>query len=1097
MEKRRRLDYIQCIDAGKTNSQRLHRLKGCEVLLGKRKTRIRDCVEYLYKDAPRLEAVPVETGTAAAFSPGELRFCDRAAGSVCLIPRASVCVSVRVRAHAYRHRIGEGARGKVTPPPFSQQGHRFTPCDHLPALRKQKNVFTHACACACAWCVLRATRTHLLSPTFSYVNIFETFNEHKRDSAARAFVFRLDNSRKFPTSVDVCQHSSLLELEVHRFLAILVFPPALLGLPAVSSIHLEAPRESLKHRPAAPAIRRAVAHSENWAKPNKNTDDTSTFTPTQLALTLWLNDFSLRIWEGELNIRTVEGMLETTAWRHQWGVVVAEAPYSAPSSVLGADGRLTCSPPWLMLKVLPGRYQSLVLERQPDVERRRCTLLSRITRFIVQLNMTVDARTYPSAVSSRSTCQTTKDTAPCDAGLYRARCLIFSAPFTGWWTVLLQLSFASGRRKEQAFEGYLVTELICEILAARSSYGRCAGQLRALLSWASVRPLADRMCEFSPRGWSVVPASVANRLTVSAIRARKVWPPCPCLQIGNLLATHLVALHTNNSTVQPWWYATHPTMDDFVGGRCTQWISSMEYTIEEYCDMYRTFCECRGNANVAARLYRERYRGHRHPIANVIRRLDQRARESGQIMPGISSSDVRKESHLELVAGRRLGVSYSLVLTILHDDGLYPYCYNAIHPLIERDRPRHFKYCQGMLTSLQHNPDFVGHIRWTDEAQFTREGISNWHNSHHWHQSNPHRHSLDGTMQCFSARFYRSCWKTFHWPFEELCGTNMTGYHLITAEQRAGNLITPLRSGGSDQGRTSILTTKVTRPRSRKLFLRGFLKELMYHEPVASVEECIARLHAAVVHVTNDYLRAAQAAIPQRVRACIVMEGEFSVARSNADTTPAANGGMTTAEVCIDYCGLLSAQISSRNITGPSNKEIFCTALLKTLSFSVQKRADKYASRDTWRYSVMFERIGIRGLDNLTATETIIILLTVGKKASFRLGIVRSRNPRLIARACYASVDAWETGNDETCSEPDESYSLKTPVTTSCKVSGAETVDSDEGRRGRADTKLLDAESIRLFGVAFQASVHASKHGKRSPQKCLTSARISATTAYH
>ncbi|KAJ8896598.1 hypothetical protein PR048_001942 [Dryococelus australis] len=38
-----------------------------------------------------------------------------------------------------------------------------------------------------------------------------------------------------------------------------------------------------------------------------------------------------------------------------------------------------------------------------------------------------------------------------------------------------------------------------------------------------------------------------------------------------------------------------------------------------------------------------------------------------------SSSDVRKESHLELVAGWRLGVSNSFVLTILHDDGLYPY----------------------------------------------------------------------------------------------------------------------------------------------------------------------------------------------------------------------------------------------------------------------------------------------------------------------------------------------------------------------------------------------------------------------------------------
>ncbi|KAJ8865700.1 hypothetical protein PR048_033220 [Dryococelus australis] len=60
----------------------------------------------------------------------------------------------------------------------------------------------------------------------------------------------------------------------------------------------------------------------------------------------------------------------------------------------------------------------------------------------------------------------------------------------------------------------------------------------------------------------------------------------------------------------------------------------MEYTIQEYCGMSRTLGECRGNANAAARLYSERYRGPRHPTANVVRRLDKRARESGQIKPG-------------------------------------------------------------------------------------------------------------------------------------------------------------------------------------------------------------------------------------------------------------------------------------------------------------------------------------------------------------------------------------------------------------------------------------------------------------------------------
>ncbi|KAJ8893705.1 hypothetical protein PR048_006305 [Dryococelus australis] len=105
--------------------------------------------------------------------------------------------------------------------------------------------------------------------------------------------------------------------------------------------------------------------------------------------------------------------------------------------------------------------------------------------------------------------------------------------------------------------------------------------------------------------------------------------------------------------------------------------------------------------------------------------------------------------------GRHLGVSHSLVLTILHDDGLYPYCYSAMHHLMERDRPRRLEYCQRMLTSLQQDPDFVGHILWTDEAQFTHEGIFNWHNSHYWHQGNPHVTRSRGLQAGWSINVWR------------------------------------------------------------------------------------------------------------------------------------------------------------------------------------------------------------------------------------------------------------------------------------------------------------------------------------------------------
>ncbi|KAJ8892679.1 hypothetical protein PR048_005260 [Dryococelus australis] len=148
--------------------------------------------------------------------------------------------------------------------------------------------------------------------------------------------------------------------------------------------------------------------------------------------------------------------------------------------------------------------------------------------------------------------------------------------------------------------------------------------------------------------------------------------------------------------------------------------------------MYRVFGECRGNANAAPRLYRERCRGRRHSTANIIRRLDQRALESEKIMPGQGVIYGRKpyrrtpqveERFLQMfarnptlsscTAGRRQGVSHSLVLTILHGDD-YPYRYSTINHLIKGDRLHHLEYCQRMLKSLHNDRDFVGHILWTD-----------------------------------------------------------------------------------------------------------------------------------------------------------------------------------------------------------------------------------------------------------------------------------------------------------------------------------------------------------------------------------------------
>ena len=57
------------------------------------------------------------------------------------------------------------------------------------------------------------------------------------------------------------------------------------------------------------------------------------------------------------------------------------------------------------------------------------------------------------------------------------------------------------------------------------------------------------------------------------------------------------------------------------------------YSVREYCDMYFIFGQCNGNALQTAREYASRYPSRRHPNANVIRRLDDRLRNTGSVLP--------------------------------------------------------------------------------------------------------------------------------------------------------------------------------------------------------------------------------------------------------------------------------------------------------------------------------------------------------------------------------------------------------------------------------------------------------------------------------
>ncbi|KAJ4448402.1 hypothetical protein ANN_10418 [Periplaneta americana] len=53
------------------------------------------------------------------------------------------------------------------------------------------------------------------------------------------------------------------------------------------------------------------------------------------------------------------------------------------------------------------------------------------------------------------------------------------------------------------------------------------------------------------------------------------------------------------------------------------------------------------------------------------------------------------------------------------------------------DYPARVRFCQWFLQQCGVNPNFPALVLYKDEAQFTRDGITNFHNQHVWAYENP------------------------------------------------------------------------------------------------------------------------------------------------------------------------------------------------------------------------------------------------------------------------------------------------------------------------------------------------------------------------
>lgn len=140
----------------------------------------------------------------------------------------------------------------------------------------------------------------------------------------------------------------------------------------------------------------------------------------------------------------------------------------------------------------------------------------------------------------------------------------------------------------------------------------------------------------------------------------------------------------------------------------------MEYTAGEYTDMLIVYGVAGENANVAARLYAERFPNRRHPNRNTILRCIRRAQETGCMLLNRQFAGaqlrVRVEDEERILrafeenpgnsvrhVARALGLSRYVVHNTLRRNGLHPYHYQRVQQLLPGDEEQRIYFCEGIF----------------------------------------------------------------------------------------------------------------------------------------------------------------------------------------------------------------------------------------------------------------------------------------------------------------------------------------------------------------------------------------------------------------
>ena len=181
-----------------------------------------------------------------------------------------------------------------------------------------------------------------------------------------------------------------------------------------------------------------------------------------------------------------------------------------------------------------------------------------------------------------------------------------------------------------------------------------------------------------------------------------------------------------------------------------------EYSNIEYRDMHFCYGRANGNAEEARRLYLQAYPERNIPCAQTFTSVHRRLGEIGAFKnifgdkgrPRSVRSVELEERILERIEadpgsstrkiGLEEGIAHSTAWEVIHEDLLYPFHVQKVQALYEGDEQLRLNMCNQILEKYEQNQQFIKVILFTDEATFTRDGFTNFHNTHQYSYENPH-----------------------------------------------------------------------------------------------------------------------------------------------------------------------------------------------------------------------------------------------------------------------------------------------------------------------------------------------------------------------